>query len=86
MIRLLRLPLLALIFSVLVVAGCDKQAEQSSSDKAPLPVPTSQDDADWRQYISQMIGRHVKVKRGVPPFAVYISPDEDPAATIDNAN
>lgn len=88
MIRTLRQPLLALIACVLVLAGCSQGGEQSASEqkKAPLPVPATQDDGEWRQYIGQMVGRHVKVKRGVPPFAVYISPDEDPAPTIDNAN
>jgi hypothetical protein len=55
-------------------------------------MPTGQDDAEWQRYVGQMVSRHVRVRRGVPPFAVYISPDasEDPAKNADaillNAN
>lgn len=78
--------LLLLSVMLLGLAGCKQDGDKAAEAKPPIPVPTSQNDADWRQYVGQMVGRHVKVKRGIPPFAVYISPDEDPAAVITNAN
>lgn len=87
MTRVMKLSLFALVASVFMLAGCKKDAADASVDsRPPVAVPTTQDDGAWRQYVGQMISRHVKIKRGVPPFAVYISPDEDPAPTITNAN
>lgn len=89
MTRLLKFCLLALASS-LVLAGCNRgeetAAETAADARPPIAMPTSQDDGEWRQYVGQMISRHVKVRRGVPPFAVYISPDEDPTPVIQNAN
>jgi hypothetical protein len=87
MTRVMKLPLLALIAGLALLAGCNKESADSSADaRPPIAMPTTQDDGAWRQYVGQMVSRHVKIKRGVPPFAVYISPDEDPAPTIANAN
>lgn len=79
--------LLIALLALLALAGCKQDGDSGQAQaKPPIPVPTTQSDADWRQYVGQMVGRHVKVKRGVPPFAVYISPDEDSSAVIANAN
>lgn len=86
MTRVLKISLLALMASVFMLAGCKKDAAEAGDTRPPIAVPTNQDDGAWRQYVGQMVSRHVKIKRGVPPFAVYISPDEDSAPTIANAN
>lgn len=88
MTRVMKMSLLALVASLAMLAGCNKETAGTAAGDArpPIAMPTTQDDGEWRQYVGQMISRHVKVKRGVPPFAVYISPDEDSAPTISNAN
>lgn len=84
MSRVFRMFVLALLASAAALAGCQKESAQQADQRPPLAAPTSQNDADWRQYVGQMVSRNVKIKRGMPPFAVYISPDEDPTPTLDN--
>ncbi|MDZ3824242.1 MAG: hypothetical protein U0S76_11605 [Pseudoxanthomonas sp.] len=91
MSRVSRLPLFALLLGLLALAGCNREGSAPAEPAArPSPtLPTSQEDGEWRQYISRMVGHHVRVRRGVPPFAVYLSPaddDETRMRTIDNAN
>ena len=87
MSRLSKMSLLALIACLSLLGACNREsAEPAADERPPIAMPTTQDDGAWRQYVGQMVSRHVKIKRGVPPFAVYISPDEDPTPTISNAN
>jgi hypothetical protein len=87
----LRIALLALVAGLFTLAGCQKDgadssaAKSSADSRAPLMLPATQSDDDWKRYIGQMVSRNVRVKRGIPPFAVYVSPDEDPFPVIDNA-
>lgn len=91
----LRIALLAMLAGLVLLAGCQKEGGDSSSPRSsssapaesrpPLMLPASQSDEDWKRYIGQMVSRNVRVKRGIPPFAVYVSPDEDPFPVIDNA-
>lgn len=84
-----RTALLALIASLVMLAGCQKEeAPSGERQRAPVAMPTSQDDGEWRQYVGQMISRNVPVRRGIPPFAVYVSPDgeeEDRQSVVNNA-
>ncbi len=93
----LRIALLALVAGLFTLAGCQQEASEgrptpgagqpapAAEPRAPLMLPASQSDEDWKRYIGQMVSRNVRVKRGIPPFAVYVSPDEDPFPVIDNA-
>lgn len=83
-----RIALLAMLAGIFTLAGCQKEGADSSASaesRAPLMLPASQNDEDWKRYIGQMVSRNVRVKRGIPPFAVYVSPNEDPFPVIDNA-
>ncbi len=83
-----RIALLALLASLVMLAGCQKEEASGERPRAPIAMPTGQDDAEWRQYVGQMVSRHVPIRRGIPPFAVYVSPDateEDRQRVIDNA-
>src|SRR5690606_170914 len=87
----LRIVLLAMVAGLFALAGCQKEsasggsAKGSAETRQPLMLPTSQSDEDWKRYIGQMVQRNVRIKRGIPPFAIYVSPDEDPAPVMDNA-
>jgi len=87
----LRIVLLAMVAGLFALAGCPKEsasggsAKGSAETRQPLMLPTSQSDEDWKRYIGQMVQRNVRIKRGIPPFAIYVSPDEDPAPVMDNA-
>jgi hypothetical protein len=91
MIRVSRFALLGLLAALVALAGCQSEPE-TPAERPPIAMPTSQDDAEWQRYVGQMVSRHVRIRRGVPPFAVYISPDpsDDPAKNADailiNAN
>lgn len=80
------LPILFVLIAAL--AGCQSDQDAEPAAPPPLAMPTTQDDGEWRRYIGQMVSRHVRVRRGVPPFAIYISPSEDEEKTqavLDNA-
>lgn len=83
-----RITLLAVLASVVMLAGCQKEDASADQPRAAIAVPTSQDDEAWRHYIGQMVRRHVPIRRGIPPFAVYVSPDheeEERQRVVDNA-
>ncbi len=93
----LRIALLAMLAGLVLLAGCQKEGDGAPSrpssasspaaaeSRPPLMLPATQSDDDWKRYIGQMVSRNVRVRRGIPPFAVYVSPDEDPFPVIDNA-
>lgn len=83
-----RLALLALLASLVMLTGCQKEEASGERQRPPITMPTSQEDSEWRQYIGQMVSRHVPIRRGIPPFAIYVSPDaeeEDRQRVVTNA-
>lgn len=79
MSRFPRMVVLAALAAGVFLAGCNKDdaaASGQSQEKAAIAVPTSDDDAAWRQYVGQQIGKNIK-RRSMPPFALYLSSDAE---------
>jgi uncharacterized lipoprotein YbaY len=68
----------ALLFSVLALSGCQKQ-EEAAAVPAALTAPASTDDAEWKAYLGQVIGRN---QEGVTDrvFSYYLPVGSDTPA------
>ncbi|MFZ5635172.1 MAG: hypothetical protein ACOY82_01155 [Pseudomonadota bacterium] len=69
--------LLVAVFAVSLPACGKKEETPKQAEKAPVAVPTNEDPAAWREYVTDVVGRHME---GVtnPPF-VYLLPAESSA-------
>lgn len=60
---------------VLPFAACKKEEAPKETVKAPLAAPTTEDAAQWREYVSDVVTRNSPADLGNQPY-VYLLPGE----------
>src|SRR3546814_220815 len=71
-IRILQVLLVACF--VLPLAACNKEEAPKAVEKAPVPVPTTDDIVEWRAYVSDVVRRNMGAIANQP--YVYLLPGE----------